>query len=155
MSAILKLVQGTEAWHAHRAQYRNASETAAVMGVSPFLTPYQIWEIKTGRRVQETTPAMRHGTEMEPAARAAYEQITGLIVEPKVLVDGEYSASLDGITLDGDLVVEIKCPVKGRNSELWQQAAKGEIPEHYRWQVQHQLMVSRAKLLHFYVFDGR
>jgi hypothetical protein len=44
---------------------------------------------------------MLHGTQLEPAARAAYEHLTGLIMRPLVLVDGEYSASLDGMTLVG------------------------------------------------------
>jgi len=39
MNAILKLVQGTAEWHAHRAQFRNASESAAVMGLNPWQTP--------------------------------------------------------------------------------------------------------------------
>lgn len=155
MSAILSLEQGTVEWHAHRAQYRNASETPAVMGISPWVTSYLLWQYKTGRAQQETTLPMRRGIELEPAARAAYEQISGAIMRPKVMVDGEYSASLDGITLDGDLIVEIKCPMKGRESELWKQVSAGRIPEHYALQVQHQLMVSGAMLAHFYVFDGR
>ena len=71
MNAILKLVQGSPEWHAHRAQYRNASESAAVMGVSPWLTPYQFWLVRTGRVEQPVTAPMRHGSEMEPRARAA------------------------------------------------------------------------------------
>ncbi|MBI4203940.1 MAG: hypothetical protein HY527_02835 [Betaproteobacteria bacterium] len=42
MSAILKLVQGTPAWHEHRAKSRNASETPAVLGVSPWQTPAEV-----------------------------------------------------------------------------------------------------------------
>jgi hypothetical protein len=34
-------------------------------------------------------------------------------MQPLVMVDGDYSASLDGITLAGDTIVEIKCPYKG------------------------------------------
>ena len=40
MSTIVKLAQGSPEWHAHRAQCRNASETAIVMGESPWQTPY-------------------------------------------------------------------------------------------------------------------
>jgi len=154
MSAILKLVQGTPAWHAHRATSRNASETPAVLGVSPWQTPYSLWLLRTGRKVQEVTPAMQHGSELEPAARAAYEKLTGQILEPLVLQEGEYSASLDGITLDGSLILEVKCPFKGRASELWKSVAAGVVPEHYGWQLEHQLMVSGAALAHLYVFDG-
>ena len=54
---------------------------------------------------QEVTPAMRRGTELEPAARAAYERLAGHIMELLVMVDGEYGASLDGIALEGDLIL--------------------------------------------------
>ena len=155
MSAILKLIQGTPAWHAHRAASRNASETPVVLGVSPWQTPYQLWQLRTGRREAEVTPPMRRGTALEPAARRAYEALTGHVMEPLVLAEGEYSASLDGMTLDGGLILEVKCPVKGQASELWQQVTRGELPEHYRWQVQHQLMVSGAQLAHVFVFDGK
>jgi predicted phage-related endonuclease len=74
-------------------------------------------------------------------------------MEPLVMTDGEYSASLDGISLSGDLILEVKCPAKGRSSETWQAVEAGSVPEHYYWQVQHQLMVTKAGKAHFYVFD--
>ena len=154
MSAVLKLVQGTPEWHKHRAQFRNASESAAVMGLNPWQTPYQLWLVRTGRLEVLVTAPMQHGTQMEPKARAAYEEQTGAVMQPLVLTDGDYSASLDGITLDGDLIVEIKCPYKGQASALWQAVSVGEVPEHYRIQVQHQMMVSGAAQAHLWVFDG-
>ena len=154
MGANVKLVQGTPEWHAHRANYRNASETAAVMGDSPWQTPYQLWSLRTGRARQVVTPAMARGTALEPQARLAYEALTGQVMQPLVLVEGDYSASLDGLTFDGSLIVEIKCPVKGADSTLWKAVASGQVPEHYGWQIEHQLMVSGATLAHLYVFDG-
>ncbi len=155
MNALLKMKQGSPEWHEHRAKFRNASETPAVLGASPWMTPYELWLVKTGRKVVEETAPMRHGTAMEPLARAAFEEATGLIMQPQVVVDGEYSASLDGITLNGDTLVEIKCPYKGQTSELWQTMKSGVVPEHYMLQVQHQLMVSQARRAHLYVFDGK
>ena len=154
MSAIVKLVQGSPDWHAHRATYRNAGETPAVLGVSPWVTPYGLWLQRSGRAQPEVNRAMLKGTQLEPLAREAYEKLTGHVMQPLVLVEGEYSASLDGITLDGGLVLELKCPFKGRESELWKSVSAGVIPEHYKWQVQHQLMVAGADLAHLYVFDG-
>jgi putative phage-type endonuclease len=154
MSAIVKLVQGSPEWHAHRAQYRNASETAIVMGDSPWTTPYQLWEYRTGRKVQTVNSAMARGTALEPQARAAYEALTGQVMQPLVLVEGDYSASLDGLSFDSELLVEIRCPVKGKASSLWQQVARGEIPAHYRWQLEHQFLVSKAAKGHLFVFDG-
>ena len=155
MNALYKLIQGTPEWHAHRAKYRNASETAAVMGVSPWQTSYELWLVKTGRKVTIETEAMRHGTATEPAARAAFELETGLVMQPLVMVDGDYSASLDGITLLGDTIVEIKCPFRGQTSELWQTVRTGSVPAHYMLQVQHQLMVSKAKIAYLWVYDGQ
>ena len=154
MSAILNLVQGTDEWHAHRAKSRNASEAPAVMGVSPWQTPYELWCLRTGRTESKMTPAMAHGSAMEGAARLAYEEKSGLVMEPLVLVEGNYSASLDGITLEGDLILEIKCPYKGRNSELWKAVSGGTIPENYGWQIEQQLMVSGAAKAHLWVFAG-
>lgn len=90
-----------------------------MLGLSPWITPYQLWQLKLGLSTQEVTKAMQRGTELEPVARAAYERQTGRIMRPLVVVDGEYSASLDGITLGGERIVELKCPVKGRDSTLW------------------------------------
>ena len=152
MSAVLKLVQGSPEWLDYRQSMRNASETAAVMGISPWLTPYELWMLKTGRSTQAVTPPMQHGTKLEPEARAAYEERTGNLMQPLVLSDGPYSASLDGINLAGDLIVEIKCPFRGKAAPLWKEASEGRIPGHYAAQVQHQLMVAGASTAHFWVY---
>jgi putative phage-type endonuclease len=155
MSTIIQLVQGSPEWHAHRRALRKASETPAVLGLSPWVTPYQLWLLKTGRAEPTVNAAMRNGTALEPLARHAYEVETGHVMQPLVLQDGLYSASLDGMTLDGDLIVEIKVPYKGQASALWQAVEAGEVPAHYRAQIQHQLMVSGAAQAHLWVFDGQ
>lgn len=154
MNAVLKLVQGSQEWLDYRRTMRNASETPAVLGISPWVTPYQLWLIKTGRSTQVVTPAMAHGTSTEPQARAAYEAETGNIMNPLVMQDGAYSASLDGITLAGDLIVEIKCPFRGHLSALWKEVRDGMVPSYYAAQIQHQLMVSGAESAHLWVFVG-
>lgn len=154
MPQIVNLQQGSAEWLAHRLRYRNASETAAVMGASPWMTPFQLWELRTGRREQPVTSAMRHGLEHEAAARAAYETLTGSVMQPLVLVEGDYSASLDGLTLKRSRLLEIKCPYRGQSSEIWQVATRGEVPVHYRWQLQHQLFVSGAEVADLFVYDA-
>ena len=152
MSAVLKLVQGSQEWLDYRRTMRNASETPAVLGISPWATPYQLWLIKTGRSTQVVTQAMTHGTQLEPQARAAYEAQTGHVMNPLVMQDGLYSASLDGITLAGDLIVEVKCPFRGRQSKLWREARDGNVPAYYAAQIQHQMMVSGASEAHLWVY---
>ncbi len=155
MSTIVQLVQGSDAWHEHRRGLRNASETPAVLGISPWVTPYGLWLLKIGRAEQPVNAAMQRGTSLEAQARHAYEVATRHVMQPLVLQDGPYSASLDGMTLVGDLIVEIKCPYKGRASTLWQAVEAGEVPAHYLAQVQHKLMVSGARQAHLWVFDGQ
>lgn len=157
MNRIVQLQQGTAEWLAYRRSMRNASESAAVLGLSPWMSPYQLWLLKTGRAEPVSTAAMAHGTRLEPEARDTYEAQTGHVMQPLVIQDpdGVYSASLDGMVLDGSLILEVKCPFHGQLSELWQQAAAGEVPEHYQCQIQHQLMVSGAAKAHFWVYgDG-
>lgn len=154
MSTIVRMAQGSHEWREHRRKYRNASETPIVLGVSPFSTPYQLWQRKLGLIEQGVTPAMQRGTELEPIARAAYERRSGHVMQPLVVIDGEYSVSLDGMTLGGERIVEIKCPVKGREATLWKRVEGGDLPEHYQWQVQHQLMVTKAAIADVFVFDG-
>ena len=153
-ATIVHLTQGSPEWHAYRQSRRNASESAAVLGLSPWMTPYQLWLVKTGRTETHVTHAMQRGTDLEPLARAAYEDQTGLVMQPLVLEAGGYSASLDGMTLEGDLILEIKCPLRGTRSDLWQDVQSGQVPSYYGIQVQHQLMVSGADLAHLWVFDG-
>ncbi|MFP5486573.1 MAG: YqaJ viral recombinase family protein [Gammaproteobacteria bacterium] len=152
---IVQLAQGSPEWLAYRQSRRNASESAAVLGLSPWMTPYQLWLVKTGRTETRVTHAMQRGTDLEPLARTAYEEQTGLVMQPLVLESEGYSASLDGMTLEGDLVLEIKCPLRGTRSDLWQDVQSGQVPTHYGIQVQHQLMVSGADLAHLWVFDGQ
>ena len=59
MYTIVQLKQGTPQWHAYRQSRRNASESAAVLGLSPWMTPYQLWLVKTGRLQTPATAAMQ------------------------------------------------------------------------------------------------
>lgn len=75
-------------------------KSVAVLGLNPWITPYQLWLTKTGRFEPPVTQAMQRGTDLEPVARAAYEEETGLVMQPLVLEAGAYSASLEGMTLE-------------------------------------------------------
>ena len=152
---IIDLEQGTPAWEAWRATRRMASESAALLQCSPFFprTPYELWEVKSGQRKIGITPAMARGTELEATARALYEIERSNLMMPSI-VDGEggYAASLDGLSFDGDRLLEVKCPFKGTASKLWAEAIAGRIPKYYQVQVQHQRMASEAKCSDFAVY---
>ena len=147
------LKQGSKEWLDFRILHRMASETPAVMGLSPYQKPSDIRRIKNGGGGQFVNSAMMRGIEQEPIARAAYEARYEPM-RPAVFVEGAYGASLDGINMDLTGVWECKVPVDGSSSERWIAAEKGELLPYDYAQVQHQLMVTKALWCHFCVWDA-
>lgn len=147
------LKQGSKEWLDFRILHRMASETPAVMGLSPYQKPSDIRRIKNGGGGQFVNSAMMRGIEQEPIARAAYEARYEPM-RPAVFVEGAYGASLDGINMDLTGIWECKTPVDGSSSERWIAAEKGELLPYDYAQVQHQLMVTKALWCHFCVWDA-
>ncbi len=138
--------QKSEDWYEWRRKGIGASDAPIIMGVSPYKTPYQLWEDKTGRRTEEESNwATRRGNENEPRARAHYEFIRGVDAPPRVCEHYQLRwlrASLDGYyEIDQQkVVIEIKCPGKAEHEG----AKEGKVPAKYYPQCQHQLMVTGA-----------
>jgi putative phage-type endonuclease len=146
--------QGSPEWQDYRSRMGNASELAALMDCSPWFphTPHELWLLKSRRAERTVTPAMRRGLALEARARAFIEQEFDMLFEPQVMARERISASLDGLSFDGQTVLEIKCPAQGLQSELWQHVEQhGRPPEHYWWQVQQGLFCSGAASAHFVV----
>ena len=97
-------------------------------------------------------PAMQRGVDLEPEARKAFEEMTGLKLKPTVIFHPEHKfmmASLDGLTVDGKIAVEIKCPGQRTHSI----AMDGEVPKHYIPQLQHQLACLGSEMLWYFSYD--
>lgn len=120
-----------------------SSEVAAIMGLCPYKTKWQIWAEKTGL-IKETGPsnyAMQRGIENEGKARAHVELTLGKEFPPQLKTHPEFEfmrVSLDGF--DGEAVLEIKVPSK----QVYEDCIKGLVPAHYMRQIQYQLMVTGA-----------
>lgn len=159
MNAITKvqLIQGSAEWHSHRSQFNNASEAAAVLGISPWFprTPRQLYEVKIGLKTVHMNAAMSKGVQFEDAARQNACDTLGIDFEPGVFVRGGFSASLDGISPDGKTLLEIKIPAKGQQSDLWKQVASGQgVPAHYMAQLAHQMHCCDADRAVLWVYDA-
>lgn len=146
--------QQTKEWYEFRKNKIGASDAPVIMMKSPWKSPYQLWLEKMGC-CEESFPthAMLRGLELENKARESFEKEIGRLVFPKVLVNPEYEwqmASLDGISEDNKIAVEIKCP-KGEDHLL---ALNGKIPEKYYPQLQHQIKVAHLDFIYYYSFDG-
>lgn len=144
---IVKLIQGTPEWHAHRAKHFNASDAPAMMGFSSYKTRGQLLQqLKTGITPEVDAATQRRfdeGHKYEALARPLAEKAIGDELFPCVGVDGKYSASFDGITVDGAAIFEHKT-LNNRLRFLTDNHTGADLPEEYRVQMEHQLMVSGA-----------
>jgi len=150
---IVDLQQNTPEWLAFRSGKIGASDAPIVMGVSPWTTPYQLWERKLKLVPEkEKTFQMQRGHDLEDAALKCFNELMWSSLKPKVVLHKYCEwmmASLDGF--DGDkLAVEIKCP--GREDHLI--ALSNRIPDKYFPQLQHQLLCADLQSMWYYSFDG-
>ena len=149
-----KHIQGTTAWLEERRNHIGASDAVVIVGDSPWKTPLELWEQKLSLRPDDPeNQYMRRGTEMEPLARKVFEEMTGYEVFPQVVYHKKHKfmmASLDGLSLDGTIAVEIKCP--GEKDHAL--AVAGKIPSHYKAQLQHQMACLDIPMIYYFSFDG-
>lgn len=92
---------------------------------------------------------MKRGTDLEPAARRAFESATGELVETSGFLSHTSllcGASLDGHLGDFDTIIEFKVP---RPATHLRYVRAGVLPPEHRWQVLHNLFVSGAASAEF------
>lgn len=95
--------------------------------------------------------AMARGVALEPSARAAYCSHFGRTVEPSCLESIEWPwmrASVDGLSICGTHLVEIKCG----QSVYKKTAQTGAPPGYYFGQLQHALAVTGLEVMDFLCF---
>jgi putative phage-type endonuclease len=156
--------QRDDDWYAARcgkataSRFRDAMATLKngqpAQAAKDYLTELVV-ERLTGNPIQKfTTAAMLWGTEQEAAARAAYEQRTGIEVEETGFVahDVLYAGcSPDGL-VDWDGLIEIKCPY---NSAVHIETLLGGMPADHMAQVQGQMWITGRQWCDFVSFDPR
>ncbi len=148
---IVTLEQNTELWLQWRDTGLGASDAATILGISPYVTPYELWLIKTGRKPPpdlSKNPHVRRGNKLEPLAKAVAEKYIG--EKLYALCASEFSedfilASFDGITINRELVCELKCPHESTFNDVVKKGKKSQAYIIYWVQVQQQLLVSKAK----------
>lgn len=149
--------QGSQEWHTWRASGIGASDSPIIMGVSPWSTRKQLWlEKTTGKRRDQANAATRHGHEKENEVRLWAEMLFGIALPPACFESDDYSwlrASLDGISSDNKIAIEIKCPYKNfKDHEL---ARQQKIPAKYKWQLVHQMLAANLQQMYYISFDGK
>ncbi|MBQ5476633.1 MAG: YqaJ viral recombinase family protein [Bacteroidaceae bacterium] len=139
-----------ESWLAGRKNSIGASEVAAAIGISPFMTPNELWEIKTGRREPK---------DLSTSSRVIFgQQAEGLVRDLYMLEHTEYTLEYHPYrvyyqeetpfltaTLDGELtrMDGVKGIYEGKTAECTKKAQwekwNGKVPDNYYTQLCHQL----------------
>lgn len=138
------LIQGSQSWHDHRAKFFNASDAAAMMGLSKHKTRPQLMKEKATGIIEEvsehTQRIFAEGHRIEALARPIAEQIIGDSLWPMTGTNGKLSASFDGITFDESVIWECK----SLNNDLRGIKEASDLHSMYLIQMEHQLFVSGA-----------
>jgi hypothetical protein len=116
-----------------------------------------VCERLTGRADEDgyVSAEMQRGTDMEPAALAAYEAETGQIVQATGFLSADglmVGCSLDGHVGDFAGIVELKCPKSATHLGY---IREGLMPAAHLPQLRHNLWVSGAEWADFCSFDDR
>lgn len=149
-----------EQWLEERKKGIGGSDAAAVLGLSKWKTPYQLWLEKTGQDDESfdiDSDPMFWGRLLEPVIRQHYSNLTGLsvIVLDSMMWSEEYPfifADFDGLAVeDSSKILEIKT---ARSSAGWGELGTDEIPDEYLLQCQHYLIVSKRTNVDIAVLIG-
>lgn len=137
-------LQDRAIWLDTRRRGIGGSDVAAILGLSPWKSPLDVYLDKRGEAPeQDDNEAMAWGRALEPVIRQQYADRTGrsVIVPDAILQHPRHDfmlANLDGIA-ENQRVLEVKT---ARSGQDWGEPGTDEIPEPYLLQVQHYLCVT-------------
>jgi putative phage-type endonuclease len=137
-----------EQWLAERKTGIGGSDAAAVLGVSPYRTPFELWVEKTSEAAEPelTSPPILRGRYLEPIAAQVYVEQTGREVRRQPMRRHAEHAFMIGnvdrqILAVGDVastaVLEVKCP----GLRVFAGVKARGLPEHMVVQLMHYLAV--------------
>ena len=147
-------------WFAARQLSLGASEIAAAAGLCPYVSALELYHRKRGEIPPiEDNDAMRMGRLLEPVVKAEFIRESGLTLidpNPPMFRHGKYeriTATPDGI-VDTSTLLECKT-ASWRMKGSWGETDTDDCPVNYLCQVQQQMAVMNASMVHLAVlFDG-
>lgn len=153
MAATMYILKDRDEWLKARSGRIGGSDASAIIGMNPYRTNIELWQIKTGQLIPEDIsdkPYVKYGTEAEQHLRELfkldYPEYQVMYEENNMWLNDKYPfahASLDGWLVDQDGrrgVWECKTTniIQSMQKEKWDH----RIPDNYYIQVLHYLMVT-------------
>ena len=163
------VLKDREEWLQHRNRI-GGSDAAAIVGMNPYRSNVELWQIKTGQLEQEDIsekPYVKYGTEAEQYLRELFRldfpEYTVCYEENNMFLNDKYPFghdSLDGWLIDEDGRQGIwECNTTNILQSMQKEKWKDRIPDNYYIQILHYLLITefdfavlKAQLK--YDFDG-
>ena len=155
----MTVLKNREEWLQNRFKGIGGSEASAIVGLNPYMSNVDLWNIKTGQIVPEDIsdkPYVKYGTNAEEHLRALftldYPQYQVEYVDNNSYFNDKFPfalASLDGVLIEKETgrkgILEIKTTniLQSMQKEKW----KDRIPDNYYIQVLHYLMVTEYEFV--------
>lgn len=150
-------------WLAERRTGIGGSDVAAILGMSKWRTPLDVYRDKVGEAdEQPDNDAMQWGRILEPVVRQQYATLTGdsvLLAEPNTIirhpVNSWMIASVDGYLIDdeGRPLGVLECKT-ARTADGWGLEWTADVPDYYALQVQHYMCVTGLEFARVAVLIG-
>lgn len=149
----MQVFKTREEWLNARTSFIGGSDASSIVGLNPYMTNVELWEIKTGRRKSldiSDKPYVKYGIQAEYHLRELFKldfpQYTVYYEDNNIWTNDKYPfahASLDGWLTDENGrkgVFENKTTeiLQSMQREKW----RDKIPDNYYIQVLHYLMVT-------------
>ena len=154
MAVEMRILKNREEWLKNRMNGIGGSEASAILGMNPYMSNVELWQIKTGQIAPEDIsdkPYVKYGTQAEEHLRALFAldfpQYEVGYVENNSYFNDKYPfalASLDGTLIEKETgrkgILEIKTTniLQSMQKEKW----KNKLPDNYYVQCIHYLMIT-------------
>ena len=154
MAAEIKTLNSREEWLQHRMSRIGGSDASCIVGMNPYRSNVELWQIKTGQAVAEDIsdkPYVQYGTQAEAYLRDLFQldfpQYEVMYEENNMFLNSKYPfahASLDGWLIEKETgrkgILEIKTTniLQSMQKEKWNH----RIPDNYYIQVLHYLIIT-------------
>lgn len=148
----MKILKDRNEWLQNRSRI-GGSDAASIVGMNPYRSNVELWQIKTGQMVPEDIsdkPYVKYGTEAEQHLRELFKldfpEYEVFYEENNMWTNSKYPfahASLDGWLIDQDGRKGIwECKTTNILQSIQKEKWNQRIPDNYYIQVLHYLMVT-------------
>lgn len=174
MNAQVQLTEHSQEWHDNRRKGIGGSDVAAILGLSKYKSPYQLWLTKTSRDNGDTAgEAAYWGNQLEDVVAKEFAQRTGLKIQRvnEQIIHHEHDwmrANIDRAVVNPDIAGNVRfkdgrlttnhileCKTANQYlAKLWGEQDSEDVPDYYLTQCQWYMGITQTELCSLAVLIG-